>query len=41
TVDPKNSTAISMYKKAGYKIEKLEKDEYGEGIHRYLMVKIF
>ena len=41
TVDPKNTIAISMYEKAGYKIEELQKDEYGIGIDRYLMVKIF
>lgn len=41
TVDPKNLPAISMYEKAGYKIEELQKDEYGKGIDRYLMVKIF
>ncbi|WP_047383612.1 N-acetyltransferase [Cetobacterium sp. ZWU0022] len=41
TVDPKNIPAISMYEKAGYKIEELQKDEYGIGIDRYLMVKIF
>ncbi|MGL4653663.1 MAG: GNAT family N-acetyltransferase [Cetobacterium sp.] len=41
TVDPKNVPAISMYEKAGYKIKELQEDEYGPGIHRYLMVKIF
>lgn len=41
TVDPKNLPAISMYEKVGYKIEELQKDEYGEGVDRYLMVKIF
>ena len=39
TVDPKNKIAIDMYKKSGYLIEELEEDEYGKGIHRYLMGK--
>lgn len=39
TVDPKNTQAINMYKKAGYAIEELQKDEYGTGIDRYLMIK--
>lgn len=39
TVDPKNKIAIDMYKKSGYIIEELEEDEYGKGIHRYLMGK--
>lgn len=40
TVDPKNKVAIDMYEKNGYMIEELQKDEYGKGVHRYLMVKI-
>lgn len=39
TVDPANAKAIDMYKKAGYIIEELQKDEYGKGIDRYLMSK--
>ncbi|MGL5279277.1 MAG: GNAT family N-acetyltransferase [Cetobacterium sp.] len=39
TVDPTNTVAIDMYKKAGYVIEELQKDEYGKGIDRYLMTK--
>lgn len=39
TVDPANAKAIDMYKKAGYIIEELQKDEYGKGIDRYLMIK--
>lgn len=39
TVDPKNQIAVDMYKKVGYEIIEFEKDEYGEGIDRYLMTK--
>ncbi|MEG1583186.1 MAG: GNAT family N-acetyltransferase [Cetobacterium sp.] len=39
TVDPKNLIAINMYQKMGYTIVELQKDEYGKGIDRYLMVK--
>ncbi len=39
TVDPANAKAIDMYEKAGYIIEELQKDEYGKGIDRYLMIK--
>lgn len=39
TVDPKNEIGVSMYKKLGYIIEEFQKDEYGEGIDRYLMSK--
>lgn len=39
TVDPQNSKAIKMYEKAGYVIEELQKNEYGKGIDRYLMIK--
>ena len=39
TVDPENKVAIDMYEKKGYKIEELQRDEYGKGIHRYLMGK--
>ena len=40
TVDPKNIKAIELYKKRGYSIESLGKDEYDIGIDRYLMKKI-
>ncbi|MCQ8212268.1 GNAT family N-acetyltransferase [Cetobacterium somerae] len=39
TVDPQNKIAINMYEKEGYKIEELQQDEYGRGVHRYLMMK--
>ncbi len=39
TVDPKNNIAIEMYKKFGYETVEFQKDEYGEGIDRYLMIK--
>lgn len=39
TVDPKNKIAIDLYSKMGYKVLEFEKDEYGEGIDRYLMIK--
>ena len=32
-------SAINLYKKHGYIQEKFLKDEYGEGIHRYMMRK--
>lgn len=40
TVDPENLTAVKFYQKRGYKIEELQENEYGDGIHRYLMRKI-
>ncbi|ALF23410.1 GNAT family N-acetyltransferase [Fusobacterium nucleatum subsp. nucleatum ATCC 23726] len=39
TVAPENDIAINFYKKHGYIQEKLLKDEYGKGIHRYVMRK--
>ena len=39
TVDPKNSKAVKLYEKAGYTVEELQKDEYGKGVDRYLMIK--
>ena len=39
TVAPENDIAINFYKKHGYIQEKLVKDEYGKGIHRYVMRK--
>lgn len=40
TVDPKNITAITLYKHHGYFIDKLNKDEYDKGIDRFIMKKI-
>lgn len=40
TVDPENEIGISLYKKLGYDIVEYQKDEYGEGVHRYLMKKV-
>lgn len=40
TVDPNNKIAIQLYEKLGYKIISLEKNEYGKGIDRYIMLKI-
>lgn len=40
TVAPENELAINLYKKQGYLIEKLEKNEYGKNINRYLMKKV-
>ncbi len=37
TVDPQNKTAIKLYKNFGFKINRLKKNEYGKGVHRYLM----
>lgn len=39
TVDPENYTAIKLYKKRGYIIESLEKNEYEENVDRYRMIK--
>ena len=39
TVAPENEIAINLYKKHGYVQEKLLEDEYGKGIHRYVMRK--
>lgn len=39
TVDPENHIAIDLYKKEGYAITELQKNEYGEGVHRYFMEK--
>lgn len=40
TVDPENEIGIHMYKNLGYDIVEYQKDEYGEGVHRYLMKKV-
>ena len=37
TVDPENMAAISLYKKFGFILVGLEKDEYGKSVDRYLM----
>ena len=39
TVAPETEIAISLYKKHGYIQEKFLENEYGEGIHRYMMRK--
>ena len=39
TVAPENQIAIDLYKKHGYIKEKFLEDEYGKGIHRYVMRK--
>ena len=39
TVAPENEIAIDLYKKHGYIKEKFLEDEYGKGIHRYVMRK--
>ena len=39
TVAPENEIAINLYKKHEYIQEKLLEDEYGKGIHRYVMRK--
>ena len=39
TVDPENEKAIDMYKHLGYDIVEYQENEYGNGIHRYLMKK--
>lgn len=40
TVDPNNSIAMKLYKDLGYRIKEYQEDEYGKGIHRYLMKKV-
>ena len=39
TVAPENKIAINLYKKHNYIQEKFLEDEYGKGIHRYVMRK--
>ena len=39
TVDPKNEIGINLYKKLGYLNIELLKDEYGEGVDRFLFEK--
>lgn len=40
TVDPNNEIGINLYKKLGYEVAEYQENEYGEGIHRYLMKKV-
>lgn len=40
TVDPNNEIAIKMYKDDGYEIKEYQENEYGVGVHRYLMKKV-
>jgi ribosomal protein S18 acetylase RimI-like enzyme len=40
TVDPNNSIAIDMYKKMEFKTIEYQENEYGIGVHRYLMKKV-
>lgn len=40
TVDTNNNIAMKLYKDLGYRIEEYQEDEYGKGIHRYLMKKV-
>ena len=40
TVDPNNSIGIKMYKELGYDQVEFQENEYGEGVHRYLMKKV-
>lgn len=40
TVEPNNNIAMKLYKDLGYRIEEYQEDEYGKGIHRYLMKKV-
>ncbi|MGL6115224.1 GNAT family N-acetyltransferase [Cetobacterium sp. SF1] len=40
TVDPQNIPGVNLYIKLGYKVEELQKDEYGKNIDRYLMEKL-
>ena len=40
TFDPNNNIEMKLYKDLGYRIEEYQEDEYGKGIHRYLMKKV-
>ena len=40
TVDPNNEIGINLYKKLGYEVAEYQENEYGEGVHRYLMKKV-
>jgi len=37
TVSPKNTGAVRLYKKHGFEVKELKKDEYGRGVDRFLM----
>ncbi|MGL6131164.1 MAG: GNAT family N-acetyltransferase [Fusobacteriaceae bacterium] len=39
TVDPENLVAVEFYKNNNYLIIEFQENEYGEGVHRYLMKK--
>lgn len=40
TVDPSNEIALKLYGDLGYKIVEYQENEYGIGVHRYLMKKV-
>jgi ribosomal protein S18 acetylase RimI-like enzyme len=40
TVDPTNEIGIKLYKDLGYEVVEYQANEYGQGIHRYLMKKV-
>ena len=40
TVDPNNEYALKLYKDLGYSIVEYQENEYGKGVHRYLMKKV-
>lgn len=40
TVDPNNKIAIDMYKKIGFMTIEYQENEYGIGVHRFLMKKV-
>ena len=40
TVAPDNEIALKLYKDLGYSIVEYQENEYGRGIHRYLMRKV-
>jgi len=40
TVDPENASAVAVYgRKLGFVISEERRDEYGEGVHRIVMIK--
>ena len=40
TVDPNNTVAMKLYRDLGYEIIEYQENEYGMGVHRYLMKKV-
>lgn len=40
TVAPDNEIAMKLYRDLGYTVAEYQEDEYGKGIHRYLMKKV-